>query len=501
MAVVIKTIITTCKTNNMKQLLTAVLLLILFVNAASGQVNEENAVIQRINSYLSKLEKIGFDGSVLVEINGEKKISNGFGYSNKAARIKNSSATVFDIGSMTKQFTAAAILKLEMQGKLSTEDKITKYFESVPADKSNITIHDLLRHQSGLQSDVGGDYEKISQAAFIDTVMKSGLEFAVGTKYSYSNIGYSLLAMIIEKVTGQAYEDYLYENLWRPAQMEMTGYSRPHFDKNKIAIGYEKDNTVWGKPTDQAWDRSSPYWHLKGNGGVLSTIEDLYKWHKALMTDLILSKEAKQKLYHPRLRANETENAYYAYGWNVSKTNRNTTQVEHSGTNLIFFADFLRYIDEHITVILLSNKSHPSSNNICFEISRIIFNPKFKPEIPAIDNKENRNFTNRIIKTIEDSGLAKAKEVYKKRKKTEHLLEFLMRNEAFDHLDNKPNIAVQIFEMNVFAYPTSAKALQGLGEGYSETGKKALALKYLKASLSINPDNNLVSKLIKKLEQ
>jgi tetratricopeptide (TPR) repeat protein len=151
---------------------------------------------------------------------------------------------------------------------------------------------------------------------------------------------------------------------------------------------------------------------------------------------------------------------------------------------------------------MLSNKSHPSFNNICFEISRIIFNPKFKPEISEIDNKENRNFTNHIIKTIEESGIEKAKEAYKKRKKNEHLLEFLMRNEGFDHLDNnKPDIAIQIFEMDVFVYPKSAKALQGLGEGYSETGKKELALKYLKESLSINPDNPFVNRLIKKLEK
>jgi CubicO group peptidase (beta-lactamase class C family) len=486
----------------MKQILTLISFLLLFVNTIFGQANKENDVIKRIDNYLSKLENIGFDGSVLVELNGEKRISKGFGFTNKAEKIKNSPTTVFDIGSITKQFTAAALLKLEMQGKLSTDDKITKYFENVPTDKSNITIHDILRHQSGLQSDVGNDYGKISQSEFLDTVMNSKLDFAVGTKYSYSNIGYSLLAMIIEKVTSQTYESYLYENLWKPAQMEMTGYSRPQFDKNKIAIGYEKDNTIWGKPTDKAWDKSSPYWHLKGNGGILSTTEDLYKWHKALMTDLVLSKDAKQKLYHPTLRTGETENSYYAYGWNVSQTNRNTTQVEHSGTNLIFFADFLRYIDENITVIMLSNKSHPSFNNICFEISRIIFNSKFIPEIQQIDNAENRGFTNRIITTIEEFGLEKAKEAYNKRKKNEHLLEFLMRNEGFDYLgNNKPDIAVQIFEMDVFIYPKSAKALQGLGEGYSETGKIELALKYLKESLIINPDNPFVNRLIKKLEK
>jgi CubicO group peptidase (beta-lactamase class C family) len=324
----------------MKQFLTVISFLLLVVSTTFGQVSKEKDVIKRINNYLSKLEKIGFDGSVLVELNGEKRISKGFGFSNKGGKIKNSSTTVLDIGSITKQFTAAAILKLEMQGKLSTVDKITKYFDNVSIDKTNITIHDLLRHQSGLQSDVGNDYGKISQAEFLDTVMKSKLEFDVGTRYSYSNIGYSLLAMVIEKVTGQTYEIYLYENLWKPAQMEMTGYSRPQFDKNKIAIGYEKDNTIWGKPTDKAWDKSAPYWHLKGNGGILSTTEDLYKWHKALMTDLILSKEAKQKLYHPTLRTDETGNSYYAYGWNILKTNRNTTQVEHSGTNLFFLQIF-----------------------------------------------------------------------------------------------------------------------------------------------------------------
>lgn len=100
--------------------------------------------------------------------------------------------------------------------------------------------------------------------------------------------------MIIEKVSGQSYEAYLYENLWKPAQMEMTGYTRPAFDTNLIAIGYDSDDKAWGKPTDKEWDKTAPYWHLKGNGGILSTTEDLYKWHKALQSKLILSDEAKQ---------------------------------------------------------------------------------------------------------------------------------------------------------------------------------------------------------------
>ncbi len=207
-------------------------------------------------------------------------------------------------------------------------------------------------------------------------------------------------------------------------------------------------------------------------------------------------------MYHPKLRNGENENSIYAYGWDVSRTSRNTTQVWHNGTNHIFYADFLRYIDEGVTLIMLSNKSHTNFNGLNFEIAKIIFTKDYKPVIPLEDNEINRNFTNLIIKTIEESGLEKAKTIYQRRNKNENLLEFVMRNEGFSHIDHdKPEIAIQIFEMNVLAYPKSAKALQGLGEGYMETGKKELALPYFRQSLNINPDNPFVIKMIKKLEE
>lgn len=487
----------------MKYLLTAILILALIISEnCHGQLSRENKTSKKIENYLSELEQVGFNGSVLVELNGKLIVSKGYGFSNIDKKTRNSPTTIFDIGSITKQFTAAAILKLEMQGKLSTNDKISKFFANTPSDKSQITIHDLLRHQSGLISNVGKDFEKISEIEFLNKVLESKLKFETGTNFSYSNIGYSLLAMIIEKVSGRDYETYLYENLWKPAQMETTGYTRPQFNSNLVAVGYNNDNSAWGKLTDKEWDKFSPYWHLKGNGGILSTTEDLYKWHKCLMTEFVLSTKAKQKLYHPKLRPEEIQNSYYAYGWDVSVTNRNTTQVWHNGTNRILYADFLRYIDEGVTLIMLSNKSHQNFDNLNFEIAKIIFNPAYNPEIPVMDNKENRNFTLQIIKSIEESGLEKTKYDYTERKKTEQLLEFLMRDKAFYYMDNeKPEIALQIFEMNAFVYPKSAKALQGLGEGYMETGKKELALKYFIESLKINTDNGFVKEMIKKLKE
>jgi CubicO group peptidase (beta-lactamase class C family) len=474
---------------------------LLLLAQISFSQSKQTVTTQKLNKYLVELENIGFSGSVLVELNGDKIISKGFGYRNLEKHLKNNESTVFDIGSLTKQFTAAAILKLEMKGKLSVEDTISKYFDSIPTDKKSITIHDLLRHQSGLIDVVGGDYEKISQEEFIKRVFSTKLNFTPGTSFSYSNIGYSLLAIIIEKVSNQTYEKYLYNNLWKPSQMEMTGYSRSAFDNNEIAVGYEQDNKVWGKPVDKLWDEDAPYWHLKGNGGILSTTEDLYKWHKSLLTNKVLSKEAIKKLYAPKLRPEETNSSYYAYGWDVSKTNRNTKQVWHNGTNRIFYADFLRFIDEKTTFIMLSNKFHPNFNSLNFEMAKTIFNSDYHLEIPVADNIENRNFTNYIINIITELGLEKGKEEYAKKKTNQQLIEFLLREKGFNQLDNgKPEIALNIFEINAYAHPNSAKALQALGEGYMETGKNKLALKYLRKCISMNPDNPFVENLIRKLE-
>jgi len=484
----------------MKTIIATLLISTSLFSSSIGQAAGKDTV-QRINNYLSELNKVGFNGSVLVELNSRKILSSGYGFSNKERQIKNSPATIFDIGSVTKQFTAAAILKLEMQRKLSTNDSLSLYFKNVPKDKQGITIHDLLRHQSGLVSNVGPDFEKISEEEFLVKVFSSPLRFEKGTSFSYSNIGYSLLAMIVEKVSGQSYETFLYENLWKPAQMEMTGYTRPRLDTSLIAIGYTNDST-WGKPTDKAWDKTAPYWHLKGNGGILSTTEDMYRWHQALMDNNVLSSEAKQKFYHPKLRAEENESNYYAYGWFVLKTPRNTDQVMHNGTNHIFYADMIRLPDEDIVLIMMSNKSHPGFNGLTSELLKIIFNPDYTPEIPQEDNSANRNFTEHLIKVIEVSGLETAKKEYELRNNDVKLLEFLMRNEGFNHIDNEqPEVALQIFELNVFAYPNSAKALQGLAEGYFETGKKDLALKYFKQSLSINPDNPFVIRMVKKIEE
>ena len=473
-----------------------------FYTISFAQQKNTNQIIKRIETYITELEKVGFSGTVLIELDGKKVISKGYGYRNLELKERNTPNTVFGIGSLTKQFTSSAILKLEMQGKLTTSDTITKYFQNVPIDKSTITIHDLLRHQSGLQSNLGGDYDSISETDFLDTLMKFPLRFKTGTNFSYSNIGYSLLAIIIEKVSGQTYEQYLYENLWKPAGMETTGYSRPKFDNDLVAIGYGKNNNVWGKPTSKNWNGNEPYLNLKGNGGILSTTEDLYKWNEALMTDNILSKEAKQKLYHPKLRPNEENNSYYAYGWDLHKTARNTSQVWHNGTNNIFYADFMRFIDEKTTLIFMSNKSNRDLDRLNFEVAKIIFEKNYKPIIPIADNETNQIFSEEIIETILSNGLEKAKIKYKSRPTKTEVLENILNAKGYELLSqNKYDEAISIFTMNTIAYPKSYNAFDSLGEAYMNKGEKGSAIKNYEKSLQLDPTNGNAEDMIKKLKQ
>src|SRR5688572_2791698 len=474
---------------------------ILLLSLATISFAQSATTVKKVEAYLEKLQEIGYSGSALIASGGKTVISRGYGYSDRERKIKNSPKTISDIGSITKQFTAAAILKLEMQGKLSTDDKISKYFQNVPPDKTDITIHRLLRHSAGLPGGIGGDYEKIGVAEFLEKVFASPLRSPVGTKFGYSNIGYSLLALIMEKVSGQSYEQYLYANLWKPAGMEMTGYTRPRFNKDLIAVGYRQDER-WGKPTEKEWDKNAPYLHLKGNGGILSTTEDLLKWDRALLTDKILSKEAKRKYYFPALRADETGKSHYGYGWDVTKTDRNTTRIWHNGTNRVFYADFYRFIDEGVTIILMTNSWQNSFNGTGNTISKIIFDARYEPVLPIADNAANRAFTDEIIQLTLTNGLTAATERFQKRNKGIDLLENVINVKGYDLLQEKKlKESIDLFKLNVLAFPRSANTYDSLGEAYLESGDKKSAIENYKRSLELDPENENARGVLKMMQR
>ncbi|HSG38033.1 MAG TPA: serine hydrolase domain-containing protein [Thermoanaerobaculia bacterium] len=325
---------------------------------------------QELDRLMSRLEAFGFSGSLLVARDGRVILEKGYGFADRDKGVPFTAETVFDIGSITKQLTAAAILKLEMEGKLKVTDPLSKHFEGVPEDKRGITLHHLLTHSAGFVDILGGDYDEMPRDRLVQGALASKLLWPPGTGYEYSNLGYSLLAIVVEKVSGRPYETFLQERLLKPAGLTLTGYRGPKWDLAKLAHGYSRRGP-WGTPLDHTWAPDGPWWNLRGNGGILSTVGELYKWHRALEGEAILSKEAKAKYQAPHVA--EGGGTHYGYGWSVAKTSRGTTLVAHNGGNGIFAADFRRYVDEGVVIAIGSNRSDFSSIATVPLISRLVF--------------------------------------------------------------------------------------------------------------------------------
>jgi CubicO group peptidase (beta-lactamase class C family) len=308
---------------------------------------------QKIDRYLQKAEANGYAGSVLVA-RGEKIIlAKGYGLADRENKVKQRTETVFSIGSITKQFTGAAILKLEMMGKLKVTDPISKYFGDVPADKKEITLHHLLTHTAGFEGALGDDYDPIGREYYVKLALGSKLLFKPGERYEYSNVGFSLLGIIVELVSGKNYEDFLYEAIFKPAGMERTGYARPGFAKSELAVGY-RGGERWGTALDRPWRPEGPGWHLRANGGILSTLGDMYRWYLALKNNTVLSAPAKQKYFAPHVKEYEDGNSYYGYGWVTQKTERGANLIWHNGGNGIYNA-FMGFEPENDLVIIASS--------------------------------------------------------------------------------------------------------------------------------------------------
>jgi CubicO group peptidase (beta-lactamase class C family) len=329
-------------------------------------------VAQRLDEHMRRLVPFGYSGSLLVGKDGEVVLANGYGLADRENGVPVTPETVFDIGSITKQFTAAAILRLEMEGKVSVNDPVSRWFPNVPADKQGMTLHHLLTHSSGLRDVFGGDYEVAERDSLAGVILASELQWAPGTRYDYSNSGYSLLATVVEKASGMPYEQYLREKLWAPAGMTRTGYRGVAWRPGELAVGYRAGQR-WGTPTDHLWAADGPYWNLRGNGGVLSTVTDLFRWHRALEGEAILNAEAKRKMWTPHVPEDPEGRSHYGYGWAIGPTVRGTKLIAHNGGNGIFFADFRRYVDEGVVVLVMSNTTESPAERTLTAVARTIF--------------------------------------------------------------------------------------------------------------------------------
>ena len=340
----------------------------------------QDSILQSISRYLAWEGENGFNGVVLVKTPGNEPMIRSFGYANEEQLISNSPQTAFDIGSITKQFTGAAILKLEMMGKLSVHDSIGKYLPALAPDKAMITFHQLLTHSSGLPRDIGTDTDVITKDGLLTRINETPLVSPPGSGYYYSHVGYNLLGLLIESISGVDYESFLQANLFKPAKMRFTGYRMPDWTATSIANGYRFCND-WGGPMDSGWLEDGPSWNRRASGGMISTVNDLYAWHEALLGNEILDEPSKEKYYYPKdpVAINDVQSS--GYGWMVIKTTRQTNVIAHNGWNGRYYSDFMRYLDEKVTIILLSNKFRDGNQGISYEIAKCIFWKNYQPKL------------------------------------------------------------------------------------------------------------------------
>ena len=301
-----------------------------------------------LDEYLERITPFGFSGACLVGVGDEIALNAGYGLAVREGRIENAADTVFSLGSVTKQFTAAAILKLEENGKLRTDDSIARFVRA-PADKANITLHELLTHTAGLATYTGDDFEPAERDETLAKMLHEPLRFPPGSDFADSNAGYSLLAAVIEIASGEGYEEFLRRELLGAAGLDATGYRFPDWSERVVAHWYagEVDN---GTPLEKPY----PSWNLLGNGDMLSTTEDMFRWHRALKDDTVLSSESRRKHFTPWA-------GDYAYGWRVANGERGRV-VEHGGASSYGSSCALkRFLDEDVVVVLFCNAAYGAS--------------------------------------------------------------------------------------------------------------------------------------------
>jgi len=304
--------------------------------------------------------------SLLVLKDGKPVLRKAYGYADLEHGVAATTATNYRLASMSKQFTAAAILLLAEDGKLKLDDSIRRWLPSLPASDQGITIHHLLSHASGLI-----DYEDLippgatKQLNDADVLRMLSAEtrsyFAPGTSYRYSNSGYVLLGLIVERASGQRLPAFLQRRIFKPLHMDHTLLREPDGPQpTHRAYGYSQQDSRWVR-TDQ--DLTSA---TRGDGGIYSSIEDLARWDAALYDNRLLKDASRELAFSAHNHVTgEADVDDYGYGWRIHGDVR-----WHSGESIGFRNVIVRWPRQHLTVILLSNRNDPEPYRTALEIAR-----------------------------------------------------------------------------------------------------------------------------------
>ncbi|HEV2400451.1 MAG TPA: serine hydrolase domain-containing protein [Candidatus Sulfotelmatobacter sp.] len=296
-----------------------------------------------------------FRGAVLVGIDGKIAFEKAYGLGNEEWGASNTVHTKFRIASLTKQFTAACILLLQERGRLNVHDPISRYLPGLPAEWQAITVHQLLTHTAGIPNYTSSpEIKRIDRTGatpqqMIALVEDRPLDFTPGTNWSYSNTGYILLGMIVEKVSGQSYADFLQRNIFELLGMKDSGYDRARDIVKQRASGYDvADGHIINA---DFVDMSVPF----SAGGIDSTVEDMYRWNEALSEKgRLLSSDSLKQMFTEYPEATH-EGQHYGYGVVISRLKFGRLLYYHGGGVEGFSSSIQRYPNERVCIVVLSN--------------------------------------------------------------------------------------------------------------------------------------------------
>lgn len=314
-------------------------------------------------------DKNGPGGVFMVAKKGEIIYQNAFGKANIELEVNLTTDYVFQIGSMTKQFTAVSILMLQEQGKLDTNDVLTKYVPDFPAG-DKITIHHLLTHTSGIKDftkmksikDIA--QKEMTPKMMVDFFKNEQVDFSPGEKFDYNNSGYVLLGYIIELVSGETYEDFVENNIFKKIGMTQSGYATDRQIISKRAYGYQKKESGYVNKT--IINYSVPF----SSGAIMSTLEDMLKWQIALNNNTLLNKENTKRLFRP-YSLNNGETINYGYGWHLRKINDSMSR-EHGGSIFGYKSMGVYLPNEDIYVVGFTNCDCISPTLLVQNIAKLV---------------------------------------------------------------------------------------------------------------------------------
>jgi len=499
----------------MKKIITRIcLLIVIALTACKSEPKTIGELMERYENPGMNV-KIGspFSGSMLVAKNGKIIFEEAYGKYNRETQTPNTIDTKYGIGSVTKQFTAMLIMQLVEKNKIKLEDTIGKYLPYLSKEKADhITIHQLLSntsglpHYNGLQS-IGMDLNEFAKIKYTpkelaQLIGRTRLEYAPGDVYVYSSLGYHLLGVILEKISGKTYAQLLDESIVKPLGLKNTGFGTNEFVAKNLAKGYRYKELYGlsailaengGETTEAAFrDQSNSY----SAGGIHSTVRDLFIWSKAIKSHKLLSPELTKKMLTPNIGG-------YCYGWERNRSeliefNKNVRLYGHGGT-LFGNSAFIAIYDDETTIIYLSNRSNIKADRILHRLHLLANNLKDEYELKGYPNwrtydtfQDNggmsalQDFFNTLSKYcgyvvnpskssmkglmnlhLEEGKSNVADSLKKVFIVTHHPEEAILNQFGYEFLGSDyPHFALEFFKECTIKYPFSPNAWDSLGEAY-----------------------------------